>query len=132
MLDIYVGFDSPFINLYLELLTTDLFTARFADCRFDETSFPQLWGEKKDLKNHITWKVSSFSCWSTFLYVWIKGPKYYPSTKHRKSNGRYIYWFKKDNKVTYPYSKCLYLYRRLKRIIYKCHYFWITNTPKAW
>ena len=52
-LGIYVGFDSPFIILYLEPLTGDLFTASFADYRFDETNFPQLGGEKNKLKSEI-------------------------------------------------------------------------------
>ena len=52
-LGIYVGFDSPSIIRYLEPLTGNLFTARFADCRFDEINFPQLGGEKKELKNEI-------------------------------------------------------------------------------
>ena len=60
-LGIYVGFDSPSIISYLEPLTGDLFTARFADCRFDETNFLQLGGEKKKLKSEIAWKVSSLS-----------------------------------------------------------------------
>ena len=60
-LGIYVGFDSPFIIRYLEPLTRDLFTARFADCRSDETNFPQLGGEKNKLKSEIAWKVSSLS-----------------------------------------------------------------------
>ena len=60
-LSIYVGFDSPFIIRYLESLTGDLFTARFADCRFDEINFSQLGGEKKKLKSEIAWKVSSLS-----------------------------------------------------------------------
>ncbi|XP_068314943.1 uncharacterized protein [Pyrus communis] len=43
---IYVGYDSPSIVCYLECLTRDLFTARFADCHFDETIFPSLRGDK--------------------------------------------------------------------------------------
>ncbi|KAM2834989.1 hypothetical protein PS2_031953 [Malus domestica] len=43
---IYVGYDSPSIVRYLEPLTGDLFTARFADCHFDETVFPSLGGDK--------------------------------------------------------------------------------------
>ena len=39
---IYVGYDSPSIIRYLEPLTGDLFTARFADCHFYETVFPSL------------------------------------------------------------------------------------------
>ena len=45
-LGIYVGFDSPSIIRYLEPLTSDVFTARFADCKFDESNFPPLGGEK--------------------------------------------------------------------------------------
>ena len=60
-LGIYVGSDSPSIIRYLEPLTGDLFTARFADYRFDETNFPQLGGEKNKLKSEIAWKVSSLS-----------------------------------------------------------------------
>ena len=45
-LEIYVGFDSPFIIRYLEPLTEDIFTARFADCYFNESIFPPLGGEK--------------------------------------------------------------------------------------
>ena len=43
---IYVGYDSPSIVRYLEPLTRDLFTARFADCHFDETVFLSLGGDK--------------------------------------------------------------------------------------
>ena len=46
-LRIYVGFNSPSIICYLEPLTGDVFTARFADCQFDETVFPPLGGEKE-------------------------------------------------------------------------------------
>ena len=60
-LGIYVGFESPSIIRYLEPLTGDLFTARFADCRFDETNFPQLGGERKEIKREIVWKVPSLS-----------------------------------------------------------------------
>ena len=35
-LGIYVGYESSFIIKYLEPSTGDLFTARFADCHFDE------------------------------------------------------------------------------------------------
>ena len=34
-LRIYIGLDSPSIIKYLEPLTGDFFTARFADCHFD-------------------------------------------------------------------------------------------------
>jgi hypothetical protein len=45
-LRIYIGFHSPSIIKYLEPLTGDIFTARFADCQFDEIIFSIL-GEKK-------------------------------------------------------------------------------------
>ena len=51
-LGIYIGFNSPSIIKYLELLTGDVFTARFADCQFDETIFPILGGEKEKLENN--------------------------------------------------------------------------------
>ena len=43
---IYVGFDSLSIIKYLEPMSGDVFRARFADCHFNETVFPQLGGEK--------------------------------------------------------------------------------------
>jgi hypothetical protein len=49
-LEIYIGFQSPSIIKYLEPLTGDVFTARFADYQFDETIFPILVGEKEKLK----------------------------------------------------------------------------------
>ena len=58
---IYVGLDSPSIIRYLEPLTGDLFTARFADCHFDETNFPSL-GKREassEEKRELSWKVPS-------------------------------------------------------------------------
>ena len=55
-LGIYVGFESLSIIRYLEPLTGDMFTARFADCRFDEILFPKLGGEDSDIKREILWK----------------------------------------------------------------------------
>ena len=49
-LGIYVGYESPTIIRYLEPLTGDLFTARFADCHFDETFFQSLGG---DTNKHV-------------------------------------------------------------------------------
>ena len=61
-LGIYIGFNSPSIIKYLEPLTGDVFTARFADCQFDETIFPILRGEKEKLeKQEVTWNASSIS-----------------------------------------------------------------------
>ena len=47
-IEIYVVFDSPSIIKYLEPMTGDGFRARFADCHFNETVFPQLGGGKVD------------------------------------------------------------------------------------
>jgi hypothetical protein len=55
---IYVGYNSPSIIKYLELLTGDLFTARYADCIFDEDNFPALGGEQNHNKcREIDWNV---------------------------------------------------------------------------
>ena len=62
-LGIYVGFDSPSIIRYLEPLTFDVFTTRFADCHFDETNFPQL-GERRKVhkvSHDPQWKVTHLS-----------------------------------------------------------------------
>jgi hypothetical protein len=50
-LRIFISFHSPSIIKYLEPLTGDVFTGRFADCQFDETIFPILEGEKEKLKS---------------------------------------------------------------------------------
>jgi hypothetical protein len=60
-LEIYVGFHSPSIIKYLEPLTRNVFTTRFADYQFDETIFPILGGEKEKMKKQVTWNVSSIS-----------------------------------------------------------------------
>jgi hypothetical protein len=54
---IYVGYNSPSIIKYLELLTGDLFTARYADCIFDEDNFPALGGEHNHKCREIDWNV---------------------------------------------------------------------------
>ncbi|GKB89276.1 hypothetical protein Tco_0961548 [Tanacetum coccineum] len=41
-LGIYVGYETSFIIRYVEPLTGDVFTARFADCHFNEANFPPL------------------------------------------------------------------------------------------
>ena len=60
---IYVGLDSPSIIKYLEPMTGDVFRARFADCHFNETVFPQLGGEKSipEGRQEITWNASTLS-----------------------------------------------------------------------
>ena len=70
-LGIYVGYESPSIIKYLEPMTGDLFTARFADCHFDENVFPKLGGEtkifpksggeNKQLEKEITWNASTLN-----------------------------------------------------------------------
>ena len=62
-LGIYVGFDSPSIIRYLEPLTGDVFTTRFADCHFDETNFPPLGERKKvhEVRHDPQWKVTYLS-----------------------------------------------------------------------
>ena len=45
-LGIYVGFQSSSIIYYIEPLTSEVFTARFVDCHFNEDVFPPLGGEK--------------------------------------------------------------------------------------
>ena len=62
---IYVGYESPSIIRYLEPLTGDLFTARHADCDFDETVFPSLGGDlhvnvDKE-RRELTWHVPTQS-----------------------------------------------------------------------
>ena len=41
---IYLSLDSSSIIKYLEPMTGDVFRARFVDCHFNETVFPQLGG----------------------------------------------------------------------------------------
>ena len=45
-LRIHVGYDSPSIIQYLELIIGDVFTARFPDYQFDEIIFSPLGGDK--------------------------------------------------------------------------------------
>jgi hypothetical protein len=51
-LRIYIGFESLSIIKYLEPLTSDSFMARFVDCHFNETMFPVLEGEIKQLERY--------------------------------------------------------------------------------
>ncbi|XP_019248636.1 PREDICTED: uncharacterized protein LOC109227898 [Nicotiana attenuata] len=60
-LEIYVGYESPSIIKYLEPMTGDLFTARFADFHFDESVYPILGGENKQLQKKIDWNALSLS-----------------------------------------------------------------------
>ena len=58
-LRIYVGFETPSIIRYLEPLTDDVFTARFADCQFNEIVFPTLGKKEKEGKMDISWNEPS-------------------------------------------------------------------------
>ena len=62
-LGIYVGLYSPSIIKYLEPLIGDVFTARFANCHFNESVFPPLGGEKSVLEElrEIPWNASTMS-----------------------------------------------------------------------
>ncbi|KAF3663497.1 hypothetical protein FXO37_11957 [Capsicum annuum] len=60
-LKIYVGYESSSIIKYLEPITGDLFTARFADCHFDEIIYPTLGGKNKQLERKIDWNALSLS-----------------------------------------------------------------------
>ena len=53
-LGIYVGFETHSIIRYLEPLTGDIFTARFADCQFNEVVFPTLGKKEKEGKRDIS------------------------------------------------------------------------------
>jgi hypothetical protein len=61
-LGIYVGYSSLSIIKYLEPLIGDLFTARFADCIFNEDHFLVLGGElyQKECQE-IDWNVEGIS-----------------------------------------------------------------------
>ncbi|KAI3821171.1 hypothetical protein L1987_08729 [Smallanthus sonchifolius] len=60
-LGIYVGYESPSIIKYLEPTTGDLFTARFVDCHFNESTFPTLGGDEKQLNGDICWNELSLT-----------------------------------------------------------------------
>ncbi|KAL0446220.1 UNVERIFIED_CONTAM: hypothetical protein Slati_1749900 [Sesamum latifolium] len=61
-LGIYIGFESLSIIKYLEPMTGDHFTARYLDCQFDETIFPALGREDKEIKRKdIAWNATSMS-----------------------------------------------------------------------
>jgi hypothetical protein len=56
-MEIYVGFQSTFILKYLEPLTGDLFTARLANCIFNEGHFMALGGDNEFINDdqEIDW-----------------------------------------------------------------------------
>ena len=62
-LGIYVALQSASIINYIEPLMGEVFTARFADCHFDENLFPPLGGDKPipEEWREITWNESSLS-----------------------------------------------------------------------
>ena len=58
---IYVGYETVSIIRYLDPMTGDCHTARFADCIFDEDFFPTLGGENQPLdakSREITWQAT--------------------------------------------------------------------------
>jgi hypothetical protein len=58
-LGIYVGYVTPSIIKYLEPMTGDLHTARYADCVFDEDHFPALGGDRHPEEcREIEWNAS--------------------------------------------------------------------------
>ncbi|GJU45335.1 hypothetical protein Tco_1202601 [Tanacetum coccineum] len=62
-LGIYVGYETSSIIRYIEPLTGDLFTARFADFHFDEIVFLELGGVKKNQEKDVIW------CEPSLLYL---------------------------------------------------------------
>ena len=61
-LGVYVGYESASIIKYLEPLTGDLFTDRFADYHFNESEFPALGGTKQlENQSKISWSELSLS-----------------------------------------------------------------------
>ena len=64
-MNIYVGFEFSTIIRYVEPLTGDLFTARFANCHFDETVFPSLGGDRnvniQQERRELSWPVHTLS-----------------------------------------------------------------------
>ncbi|GKA23918.1 disease resistance CC-NBS-LRR class family protein [Tanacetum coccineum] len=61
-LGIYVGYETSSIIRYIEPLTDDLFTTRFADCHFDEAVFSELGGVKRNKEKDFTW-CEPFLCY---------------------------------------------------------------------
>jgi hypothetical protein len=55
-MEIYVGFQSPFILKYLEPLTGDLLMAWFADCIFNEDQFSALGEDNKFITDD--WEIN--------------------------------------------------------------------------
>ncbi|GJR36884.1 retrovirus-related pol polyprotein from transposon TNT 1-94 [Tanacetum coccineum] len=60
---IYVRYESSSIIRYIEPLTCDLFTTRFANCHFDKAVFSELGGVKKNQEKDVNW------CEPSLLYL---------------------------------------------------------------
>ncbi|GJV01471.1 hypothetical protein Tco_1335040, partial [Tanacetum coccineum] len=58
-LGIYVGYEMISIIRYLEPLTGDVFTTRFADFHFNKAIFPSLRKEKKNHEKDVSWSEPS-------------------------------------------------------------------------
>ncbi|KAM1489087.1 hypothetical protein ACFXTO_032382 [Malus domestica] len=65
MMRIYVGYDSPSIIHYLELLIGNMFTAHLSDCHFYEIVFSSLGGDKNvnflDERRELLWTTPTLS-----------------------------------------------------------------------
>ena len=92
-LGIYVGYDSPSIIRYLEPSTGDVFTARFADCHFNENLFPPFvtsrFPVRPDWRIRTEFGVRDYILGLfTFLFIfifynWIKISYTYQKNYHR-------------------------------------------------
>ena len=95
-LGIYVGFHSTYIIQYLEPLTGNLLTARFANCHFDESVFPPLGGDKpiNNKWGEITWNIPSLLHLNTPAHIEIpigdSGNAIASTSKPRLKRGRPI------------------------------------------
>ena len=71
-LEIYIGYNSPSIIRYFEPKTGDIFTARFADCHFDESNFLTLEGVQEQPKKELAWNSISLDIFysRTNIVIW--------------------------------------------------------------
>ena len=65
-LGIYIGYESPSILNYLETITGDPFTARYADYIFDEDHFPALGGNKNKKIKRMSRNFMEYKRYSIF------------------------------------------------------------------
>ena len=89
-LGIYVSYESPSIIRYLEPKTGDVFTARFADCHFNEVIFSALGEEKEQLEKGITWSEPSLLHLEHHTKR-VRSTKDYIFIRNIKSISRYVH-----------------------------------------